>query len=51
MVDELERTGMLVNAGASDKPRYVLDRGDRRVEILGKIYGPVRYEAAGRRLG
>ncbi|MDA4134104.1 MAG: hypothetical protein OK441_00860 [Thaumarchaeota archaeon] len=39
----LGRAGIVVNRGTPQKPRYSLDAGDRRVEILKKIYGPIRF--------
>jgi hypothetical protein len=45
-VERMVRAGMLLNKGTTEKPRYSLDRGDRRVQVLQRMYGPVRFAEA-----
>ncbi len=43
VVERLGRAGIVVNRGTPEKPRYSLDAGDKRVQILEKIYGTIRF--------
>jgi hypothetical protein len=43
VVERLGRAGIVANRGTPEKPRYSLDAGDKRVQILEKIYGPIRF--------
>jgi hypothetical protein len=43
VVERLSGAGIVVNRGTPEKPRYSLDAGDKRVQILEKIYGPIRF--------
>ena len=43
VVERLGSAGIVVNLGTPEKPRYSLDAGDKRVQILEKIYGPIRF--------
>jgi hypothetical protein len=45
VVDRLAKVGVLVNLGTAEKPRYSLDKGDKRVQILRRMYSSIRYEA------
>lgn len=47
VVDRLAAFGIVVNLGSSDRPRYLLNDDDRRVQYLQKMYGPLHF-AAGR---
>ena len=40
-MSRLLEAGIVVNLGTEEKPRYLLDAGDKRVRILAKIYGPI----------
>jgi hypothetical protein len=42
VVSRLAKAGIVVNVGTEEKPRYLLDEGDKRVRILAKLYGPIR---------
>jgi hypothetical protein len=43
VVERLGRAGMVVNRGTPKKPMYSLDAGDKHVQFLEKIHGPIRF--------
>ena len=43
VIERLASTGMVVNRGTTERPRYSLDRSDSRVRVLAKMYGPLRF--------
>ncbi|MDA4137420.1 MAG: hypothetical protein OK449_10540 [Thaumarchaeota archaeon] len=45
-VERMAREGIIVNKGTPEKPRYSLDGGDRRVQMLRRMYGPMRFGEA-----
>jgi hypothetical protein len=48
-LERMESAGMIVNNGTTQKPRYSLDEGDRRVQMLQRMYGQVRLHGQGRK--
>lgn len=45
VVNHLASIGMLANVGTSGRPRYSLDKNDRRVQVLKRMYSSIRYES------
>lgn len=44
VLDRLAQAELVVKAGNEAKPRYLLNRIDKRVQVLWKIYRPLYYE-------